>query len=102
MKKIKLKLTQSELDTLTWFIEVVLLQYQNPHNHESKLLYACLTELYHKAMSAALLLKGEYKITVSVAMGLALVIYARKPVFVPSDDKITLNKLIGIIDQKTI
>lgn len=99
--KIKIKLTARELAVLTDYL------HQNINtrcpDHVERLIHTCLAELLHQLQLAALLVKQEYKIQVSVASGLAFCAFSTslRIKALPADEYI-INKLIGIIDQKTI
>jgi len=104
MKKIKLQLTRHELRNLIGFLEFVLHKEQFPatKSKASKLVVATLTELFVRLNKTWDLFKTDFKFSITVTHGLALVEYCTADgSFVPNCDTLTINKVIGIIDQTT-
>lgn len=93
------------MELLTWinFIEYSYPDWHLKSNHEEKLMQSCLTELLYQLNTKFLLYRPKYSFSISIAQALSFVIYAKK--FLPYlhiSTQITINKIIGIIDQKTV
>ena len=103
MNKIKLKLTRMELSTWIGFIESTYPSVYYKSHHEGKLIESCLAELLYKLKTKEVLFVSKYSFSITIAQGLSFVIYAKKYLtLIHSSDQITINKIIGIIDQKTV
>ncbi|RKR83224.1 hypothetical protein BDD43_3427 [Mucilaginibacter gracilis] len=104
MKKIKLKLTRDELSNLAHFIEFSLHreQFRETKTDASKLVMATLAELLVWLNKVWDMFQTEYKFSISIPHGLALLEYCQNErCKIASTSAITINKVIGIIHQKT-
>lgn len=93
------------MELLIWinFIEYTYPDRNFRTNHEGKLIESCLAELLYKLKTKHVLDVSKYSFSISIAQGLSFVIYANNFLpFVHISDQITINKIIGIIDQKTV
>lgn len=103
MKKIKLKLSNHDLQVMIDFIEYTYPNRYLRSKHEGKLIESCLAELLHKLSSKSLEPQLKYSITISVSQGLALLIHAKTQLTtIQPREQVIINNIVGIIDQKTI
>lgn len=95
------------MELLAW---IDIIEYTYPDKqfksiHEGKLIESCLAELLYKLKTKHVIIMSKYSFSITIAQGLSFVIYAKN--FIPitpmfHQHQITINKIIGIIDQKTV
>jgi hypothetical protein len=96
---IKLKLNRREMDLLIEFIENTY--PDRPKTNYERLLAFCLADLLQKLQVANIIIKDQYQISISAALGFGFVEHSlqwsdlEEPLMA-----ITVNKVVGIIDQK--
>lgn len=101
MTQIKLKLTQRELSIITVFLEQVI--QAKPISHLDKMINVCLAEILLKLKVTGLIVKEQYSLKIHTAWGLALVHFCTHNTFrSPSEYKVVINRIISLIDQKTV
>ena len=100
MNKFKLKLSALEIMSLQNYIASTL--SVKPRTVEDKLLSALMIELVYKLQIAVMMTKREYRVTISYATGLALLLYFGKHPISNDAQAVLVQKVIGFIDQKTV
>lgn len=96
---IKLKLNRREMDLLIEFIESTY--PERPQDNYDRLLAACLADLLQKLKVANVIIKDQYQISISAALGFGFVEHSVNCADVNAPlTAITVNKVVGLIDQK--
>ena len=109
MKKVTIKLKRSDLETLVQLLGAVVFNpksygYTNIDN--DKLIIACLIELHEKIRNAINVYdtgNPTHKLKISVAQAMAFSIHfkALPDGNVPQSEEVTINNILGLIDQQT-
>jgi hypothetical protein len=99
--KFKLSLARNELNHLIAFITATY--PQSPKGNHAKLVEACLAEMLQKLNMANIMIKDEYQISVSRPVGLGFNEHCRilRSEYHNPQAEITINRVAGIIDQKS-
>ena len=105
MKKVKLKLSIRDMESLIQMLEMVLQNqsiFYYSDDMQDKLIVYLLGELYEKMRAKFSPFKREYKLTISPAHATALLIHALLPIgTLPVGSEIEINTIISNIDKQT-
>jgi len=101
--KIQIKLNRRELVIWRGFLTGTWNDSYQNGNVIERLMFCALSNMLHKLEMTAIMMKAEYSIKIEATDGLALMQHFLTSDLreVPLVEMTTINKIIGIIDQKT-
>lgn len=101
--KVTIKLTRRELVIWTAFLLATWNDRYLRGTPTDRMLHCCLSVLVHKLRLAEVLVKDKYTLKIDASDGLAFIVHCERTgeVDVADSEMAAINRIIGIIDQKT-
>ncbi len=102
--KIQFRISRNQLMVWLTFLETRWIEPGKNGDAYSRLIYHALSDLLHKLKVQSVVVKSDYRFSISAVSGLAFMAFCDYAPRYPLDraDQVIINDLIGKIDKQTI
>lgn len=102
--KIQFRISRNQLMVWLYFLETRWIEPDKNGNAYSRMVFHALSDLLHKLKVQSVVVKSDYKFSISAVSGLAFMVFCEFASKYPLEraDEAIINDLVGKIDKQTI